>query len=500
MYKVLIVDDEPLAREYVKKIVDWDNLDLTICGEAEDGEDALEKVIELRPDIILLDVIMPNMDGLAFAACIKENNIKTSIIIISGSDEFEYVRKSIKLEVKDYILKPFDVEEIQEALTRISKDLSIKDKSSKLNIRSVVYNALMNPVDENLAVAKTYFENTNIVSYQVGILYCHNKSHRQELIHKLREYYNKYKQLVFVKNGSNRIISFIANDSIEKFELGKVFKDFIEINRRYKNEVLIGLGNECHTIETVEISYAQAVETVNNGVIFGEHGIYLYEAKTSEFYSYFYSTSDIEKLLVALRSFDKDNVQKRIHEIYKKLEENKVEYSQLLSISNGLISICASTIVEKSKSLQDQYDQGGHVINFNNRSLIEIRDSVVDFYTSSIDLSKSTMLTKAQQVALESSSFIIDSYENPALSISLIAEHVHLEESYVRRVFKKAYGKTINNYIIDFRMQKAKELLLEKKYKHSTIAEMVGYIDAAYFSKSFKKTVGQSPKEFELSN
>lgn len=500
MYRVLIVDDEPLAREYVKKIVDWDSLDLTICGEAEDGVDALNKVKELRPDIILLDVIMPNMDGLAFAECIRENNIKTSIVIISGSDEFDYVRQSIKLEVKDYILKPFDVDEIQDALIRIITELSKEDKSSKLSLRSVVYNVLMNPVDENVTAARMYFANNTVSSYQVAVIYCHKESYREDIIYKLRQHSNKHKQLVYVKNATNRIICFYANMANVDLDLKLVFSEFFDKYHRYERELLVGVGDSTESIEMIKESYSQAVETVNNGVIFGDHGVYSYEAKPSELYTYFYSTSDIEKLLVSLRCSDKDNVTKKIYKIYENLEDNKVEYSHLLSVSNGLISICASTIVEKSKSVQDKYDQSGHVINFNNRSLQEIRDSVVEFYMKAIDLSKSTMLTKAQQVALESAEFITKNYENPALSISLIAEFVHLEESYVRRVFKKANGKTINNYIIEYRMQKAKELLLEKKHKHSTIAEMVGYIDAAYFSKSFKKTVGQSPKEFELSN
>lgn len=500
MYKVLIVDDEPLAREYVQKTVDWESLDLTICGEAVDGVDALDKVKELRPDIILLDVIMPNMDGLAFAKCIRENDIKTSIIIISGSDEFDYVRKSIKLEVKDYILKPFDVDEIMEALGRITQELDKKDKNSKLNIRSVVYNVLMNPVDENIQAAKTYFENNDINSYQVGVIYCHEEKNRQDIIYKLREHSKKRKQLAFVKNGSNRIICFFANVANDGVDLTGIFNDFFSHYSRFKRELLIGVGDESSSIDKMQNSYAQAVETVNNGVIFGEYGVHEYETKDSEFYTYFYSTSDIEKLLVSLRGSDKENVQKMIHNIYDKLEENKAEYNHLRSVSNGLISICASTIVEKSKSIQDKYDQSGHVINFDNRSLVEIRDSVVEFYHDAIDLSQSTTLTKAQQVALDSFDFIAENFANPALSISLIAERVLLEESYVRRVFKKAYNKTINSYIIEYRMQKAKELLMEKKYKHSTIAEMVGYIDAAYFSKSFKKTVGLSPKEFEISN
>ena len=104
-WKVLIADDESIIREGIRSSVPWDDLRLEVVGEAEDGEEALEMAVDKQANILLVDLSMPIMNGLALIRHLREQLPKCKIVIITGHDEFNYAYEAIKLEVDDYILK-----------------------------------------------------------------------------------------------------------------------------------------------------------------------------------------------------------------------------------------------------------------------------------------------------------------------------------------------------------------------------------------------------------
>ena len=99
MYRILIVDDEALVRRGIKKSINWNELDIEMVAEAENGVEALEQVLENVPDIILLDICMPKMDGLEFASIIKQKYPQIRIVIITGFDDFEYARSALRAAI-----------------------------------------------------------------------------------------------------------------------------------------------------------------------------------------------------------------------------------------------------------------------------------------------------------------------------------------------------------------------------------------------------------------
>lgn len=103
MYRILIVDDEPLVRRGIKNSVNWNEFDIEMVAEAENGLEALEQVFENPPDIILLDVCMSKMNGLEFADIIKRRYPSIRIVIITGFDNFEYIQHALRTGVNDYI-------------------------------------------------------------------------------------------------------------------------------------------------------------------------------------------------------------------------------------------------------------------------------------------------------------------------------------------------------------------------------------------------------------
>ena len=121
MYKVFLVDDEIVVREGIRNSVLWENTHYTLAGEAPDGELALSMIQETKPDILITDIRMPFMDGLALSRIVKKTLPWIKIIILSGHDEFEYAREAISIGVEEYLLKPVSAQEMLKSLEKLAK-------------------------------------------------------------------------------------------------------------------------------------------------------------------------------------------------------------------------------------------------------------------------------------------------------------------------------------------------------------------------------------------
>ena len=102
MYKILIADDEELVRGGIKFILDWDSLGFTICAEASNGQEALESILKLKPDLVILDIQMPKLSGIEVVKLAQEQNFKGKFIILSGYSDFKYAQEAIQYGVTYY--------------------------------------------------------------------------------------------------------------------------------------------------------------------------------------------------------------------------------------------------------------------------------------------------------------------------------------------------------------------------------------------------------------
>ena len=123
MYKVLIVDDEPIICEGLKKSVRWADFNCEVAGTASNGLEGLERMRELTPDILISDISMNNMDGLAMVAAIKSEYPDVEVCLLTGYRNFEYAQTAIKLGVTRFLLKPSRMDEIEEAITAMTDNL-----------------------------------------------------------------------------------------------------------------------------------------------------------------------------------------------------------------------------------------------------------------------------------------------------------------------------------------------------------------------------------------
>lgn len=131
MYRMMLVDDDYISREGLRDLINWGAMGIEVAGEAEDGEEALGKFDQLRPEIIITDVVMPGMNGIAFARAIKQKAPDTQIIMISAHQDIQYIKESMKCDAVDYILKPFNIEEIRQAVSRVIDRIEKEGQTGK---------------------------------------------------------------------------------------------------------------------------------------------------------------------------------------------------------------------------------------------------------------------------------------------------------------------------------------------------------------------------------
>lgn len=162
MYKVIIVEDEDLIRKGLAYTFNWLDYDCIIAGEAANGKEALEKIEEVKPDIVITDIKMPLLDGLDMLASFQERSFET--IIITGYAEFDYAKQAIKLGVSEFLLKPINHDEMGEVLRKLIKKL--KNKHMVQTIREKVHDFS----EINLLDTKFYFHDTNYESKYIPIV------------------------------------------------------------------------------------------------------------------------------------------------------------------------------------------------------------------------------------------------------------------------------------------------------------------------------------------
>lgn len=130
MWKIVVADDEPKIRRGIENILNWDEFNIEIVGEAEDGEVALEVINREKPDIIFLDINMPFLNGLTLLQKLRETNNKSLVIIISGYDDFSYAQKALQFNAFDYILKPVSRQNIEDIVLKAVNKLEEAEKEN----------------------------------------------------------------------------------------------------------------------------------------------------------------------------------------------------------------------------------------------------------------------------------------------------------------------------------------------------------------------------------
>lgn len=148
MYQLVIVDDEPWVLSGLEELIEWENFGFTITGKYTDPADALNQIRRIKPDVVITDIRMPGMSGIELIGALKEENIDAQVVLISAYRDFEAAREGIRYGACQYILKPFDQEEVEETMGLVSKRL--QDRSSHIALDASNPESFLTPHAEKL--------------------------------------------------------------------------------------------------------------------------------------------------------------------------------------------------------------------------------------------------------------------------------------------------------------------------------------------------------------
>ncbi len=531
MYKLLIVEDERWEREGLADFLDWKSYNIEIAATACDGIDGLEKALEICPDIIITDIKMPGIDGIAMSKKIKEVLPDVKIIILTGYDDFQYAREAIDFQASGYILKIMDEEELIQIIKkvvrecdkergRLEQEKRMNDKlAESLEASRITFfmDILEGRLSENsLSEQIAYFgmasqtEDDFIVAI-VKLL----RGKQTDMNINLEVLYEAIageldaQEVFSLRNGGREeIILCIANGEGTEHLREALQEICREIERKSEAGITIGLGKAAKGICSLRSSYWTARQAVNFAAFRQLSGVMSYHEMEELNFSFTHSINEFllqgsyfsKQLVHALRSLDHDRTFELVGEMFRHIrsEEGADRDFIVNYLQNVINEVCIMTY-----QLNREFEQkNAHNILFgdgneNHQNLKDMEQSVENFIRKAIEGISKKRLSKDELIVKKVIKLVEDKYASSDICLKTLAGEVYLSPNYLGSIFKKSTGRSINDYLNEYRMERARELLMSPANKVGWVAASVGMPNTSYFCTVFKSKYGVAPGEFQ---
>ncbi len=532
MIKTLIVDDEIWVCQLIKNIIDWNSYGFSIIDEAYNGNDAIYKIIEKKPDLVLTDIRMPGIDGIGIIEKINQMGLETKFVIISGYNDFGYAKKGIKYGALGYLLKPIDKDELIEYLIMINKNI-IQDRENEKKNEELKENLETSLVHLRDQFFNNYFTNVmhsskidiNTInkefksSFKKGLFktivykFDLDAKSNYDMIELLRQRTYQYAKelfapmcfecvMVFINNAAVVIVNYCDENKshIQKL-VEELFKKIINNNIKISDfDLTVGIGSEENDISQLRKSYETAMDGIAARIKLGLNRI----IDLTKYQIVNYSVSQAfnmeneKKLISYFDVFDNVSARELIKEVFHNIENKDIDPKLIFLVSKELLDTFYKTMKRKSGNDENAYGNYADIYKqIENSKRIE---DILNCFEKLIDSAKNyfNSINSSQNAKpVEVIKTYISNHYKEDINLKDISEIVYLNPKYLGELFKKETGISYSDYIINYRMDIAKDLLKDIRYRINEISEMVGYRDPKHFSKIFKKYVGVTPMQYK---
>lgn len=519
MIKILLVDDEPFIRKGIQILIDWESYGYEIVAEASNGVEAIKELQKNEIDLIITDIKMPEMNGLEFIEYTQSNiKKKYKFIVLSGFYEFEYAKKAIKYNVKDYILKPIVVDELIKVLTSFKEEYlkeKIKDNKEKIKDKTIydknLSSIILDKYDQaELDYVKKYLDFNGLLRYIiVEINYdtdtyisddCKRKAQRElykSMMDILNEHY--YNVIFDVSNDRNCYdVGFIYNKELAK-EKGLTEKEYISIIRgkliqRIKYDFYMYIGQKVECIEDLSLSYKSA----NIAKIFTDFSCITYYDEIIEIneVSYGVEKQYIDKLIKEIEENNEEEISNCVDRLYSSFKKTAIDLDVIKMNVNYLLC----NLINIAKKLDADADQKEvmRYITYGAFSKIVSRGSSEHLKEFSFEFAK--YLAQLRENSVSGVLTYIDKEISEGymekLSLKSLSEKYYINSAYLGQIFKKKYNTSFKEYLNNFRIEKASQLLATSDKKIYEISEAIGYSNTDYFINKFVQLKGMTPSQY----
>ncbi|MDV4149799.1 response regulator [Clostridium sp. AL.422] len=529
MYKLLIVDDEPLVQVGVKSMIDWSSFNIEVIGMASNGKQAIDIIEEDFPDIIITDVKMPIMGGIELIKYCKENyKVIPIFIILTSYEDFKIAKKAIQYNVDDYLVKL----ELTPQLLQLSIENSLKkiEKRAQDNEKVIVKNEqqVISSLKDRFFIRLLYnlFEDDSNIyeeASQLGLnlenktfitCFCDINSNSKEDIenYKLLNIYmctfNMVKQIsikylkcfnIFLDVNHFAVICYFDKDeSINiKNSVKRAFENISDAIKNYFNvNIRIGIGDTYDKLQFISNSFREARDAYN--LIKKDKYIEIYsKIEEVENENRFNISSFNEGLRRSLEEYDSKKLHDIFDNIIKLLKNSRNEYLKSIDCACNILYISLNLLPDGVNCINDMFSNEveGYRSIYKTRNVDEViqwlsllRDRLCEY----IDYRKQNY---KHHIVTQVKKYINDNLEE-RIYLNETANIHNISPSYLSLVFKKDCNMGFSEYVNLMKINKAKELLAKGNYKVYEISDKLGFESAFYFSKVFKKITGYSPKDY----
>lgn len=530
MLKVFLAEDEFIIREGIKNNIDWQAHGYEFCGKASDGELAFPLIQKTRPDILITDIKMPFVDGLALSRLVKKELPETEIIILSGYEEFDYAKEAIQIGVARYLLKPINGETLLQEIDSVAEIILGKQKEKEIREKyqkEMEENSLRDQMDlfqhlvtgdcsmeELLSVADKLDLKIMAPWYSIVLLKIQSMKHDyeeysgsivvvDERIAKLAE---PEHVLIFDRALEGRAFLFKADSEDELLAYQKEYLgDVKEVLSSYMNlRYFGGIGTPVNRLREIPASFEDASHAFAHRYLVAESCILdsslLMQEGAAEQEDFRISAVNPEqidrtKMQEFLRTGDLDEVVYFVDEFFGKLDGGAMKsriFRQYITMDAYFSIVDFLKGLGLQKDEIEAPDQDSSILQDEKSAM----DYIVRIMEKALVLREKKASSRYEDVVSEVIHYIEDNYAQEELSLNLLASHVNFSPNHLSMIFSQQTGQTLIRYLTDYRMNRAKELLRCSSKKSSVISMEVGYKDPHYFSYLFKKTQGMTPTQY----
>ncbi|WP_164977980.1 response regulator transcription factor [Geobacillus sp. PK12] len=504
MYKVIIVDDEPMIREGLKALISWDEYGFEVVETASNGKEGYEKFKALQPELMIIDIRMPEMDGLYLIRKIREENQQTHFLILSGYADFQYAQKAIDLHADGYLLKPLDEEELIEYLQTIVE--KIEKERMMLRAWEDERKKVRNEFVRVLLLGGHSYSDSKIeqLCKEFHLSY---PSYQVALIAGIINDRGDQAPIVQLIEGSDRglVIPYKEWAVVLLFEGLKSYQSEICFYEQVKevvgdSKIYVAIGEAVYDIKQIAQSFQTAYRFIQKSFYFRE-GLLTSRScssTTAHLLRSSYSAREYsEKLFYALEIGDLYTCKTILQEIGHHMIHFDYDEQQ---IKNDFVKIMAKVLNKFDHTnptvkpkLETYFSEITAIYSL--RNLPDIQDYMAELCKKIIEIVCDGKSNSNMKRIID----FVDKHYNENLRLENLAELFHYNSAYLGKLFKNYTGEYFNTYLDKVRIHHAKRLLLEG-YKVYEVAEQVGYANVDYFHKKFRKYTGMSPAQFRKSH
>lgn len=506
MINVLLVDDETIVREGLKHLIDWGQLGFCICGEAANGQEALDKIQKYQPGLILLDIRMPKMSGIDLIAKARSNGFKGEFIILSGFSDFQYAKAALHYSAAFYLTKPIDEEELSDSVLSVKSRIEQRQNQS-YSMRQYLRKAKM-PVVLDLLLGKEF--NTSINYTEMGL----NAPIYQVVMYEgYTPFYQSYNfaDLLRVTNQDNdsfesmtiqnsNIILLKGNFALERFN--SCLKHYATGTEKGSplDTIFLTYGPSVSDLSQIHLSYDACRQLMERRFFCQENQHVLsYEMLPSMEARHmtlsFESTNAYsERLMNSIQAFNRRLVQTELQKL-----QNELFHCQddIISIKRFLVDI----FLQIKQMTLHRYPNAD--IPFaHNSAIIELIENkyylyeIMTYFVEQFDIIIRAIGNNSSESVFDDILYYINHNYQMPLKLETLAPIFGYNSSYLGKLFTQKAGTSFNNYLDEIRVREATRLLTDTALKVYEISAQVGYKNVDYFHQKFRKIEGMSPAEF----